>query len=43
MALRALFLNCTLKRSPATSNTRALIDLAAVDEAAKAVSDTSDA
>jgi multimeric flavodoxin WrbA len=26
MASRALFLNCTLKRSPRTSNTRALID-----------------
>ncbi len=34
MDLRALFLNCTLKRSPATSNTRALIDkVAALFEA----------
>ncbi|WP_029035889.1 flavodoxin family protein [Salinimicrobium xinjiangense] len=28
MALKALFLNCTLKRSPETSNTSAFIDLA---------------
>ncbi len=34
MDLQALFLNCTLKRSPATSNTRALIDkVAALFEA----------
>ena len=26
MALKALFLNCTLKQSPAVSNTQALID-----------------
>jgi len=29
MAIKALFLNCTLKKSPQTSNTRALIDKAA--------------
>ena len=28
MAMKALFLNCTLKKSPQTSNTRALIDKA---------------
>ncbi|WP_440956138.1 flavodoxin family protein [Methanosarcina sp. Mfa9] len=28
MAIKALFLNCTLKKSPQTSNTRALIDKA---------------
>lgn len=26
MKLKALFLNCTLKKSPGTSNTQALID-----------------
>jgi len=29
LTLKALFLNCTLKKSPATSNTQALIDLVA--------------
>lgn len=30
MALQALFLNCTLKKSPEVSNTEALIEKAAV-------------
>ena len=30
MAMKALFLNCTLKKSPQVSNTRALVDRAVI-------------